>query len=96
MFVIASLVASLALLGPGIVEYARTRQITLHWSRIIVGAFGLLLVFQTLVTAVLLRILALWKYQLDYSDARFVQTEAALSSAVPPMAVALQADREPE
>ena len=96
LFVIASLAASLALLAPGIVEYASTRQITLHWSRIIVGAFGLLLVFQTLVTAVLLRILALWKYQLDYTETRFAPTKAAVPRPAPSVAVALQVDREPE
>ena len=63
IFSIGTLITSVALVWPGIVEYATTRQITLHWSRIIVGAFGMLLVSQTLVTAVLLQLVALWKYQ---------------------------------
>jgi glycosyltransferase involved in cell wall biosynthesis len=85
VFVIVSLAASLVLLAPGIIEFATTRRITLHWSRIIVGAFGLLLVFQTLVTAVLLRILALWEYQQAF-QARHEQTWAhsiLSESAVP-------------
>ena len=64
VFSVTILVTSVSLVWPGIVEYAAMRQITLHWSRIIVGAFGLFLVFQALVTAVLLKLVALWKYQM--------------------------------
>jgi hypothetical protein len=54
---------SIALAWPGIVEYVTTAHITLHWSRIIVAAFGLLVAFQALVTAVLLRVVTLWMTQ---------------------------------
>jgi hypothetical protein len=64
VFSVATLIASVSLVWPGIVEYAAMRQITLHWSRIIVGAFGLFGVSQALVTAVLLQLVALWKYQI--------------------------------
>jgi glycosyltransferase involved in cell wall biosynthesis len=63
IFSVGTLIASVVLVWPAIVEYATTRQVTLHWSRIIVGAFGTLLVCQTVVTAVLLQLVALWKYQ---------------------------------
>jgi glycosyltransferase involved in cell wall biosynthesis len=96
VFVCASLIASILLLAPGIVEYATTRQITLHWSRIIVGAFGLLLVFQTLVTAVLLRVLALWKYQLDFKESRTMPARPLFPAADQPAALAVPAHRGPE
>lgn len=59
-FVATVLAASVAILWPGIVEYAQTATITLHWSRLVVGAFGLLLAFQAAVTGVLMQVLALW------------------------------------
>ena len=63
VFCTATLAVSLALVWPGLVEYVFTRKVYLHWSRIMVGAFGMFLVFQTLLTAVMLRLVALWKYQ---------------------------------
>jgi glycosyltransferase involved in cell wall biosynthesis len=62
-FVIAVLAGSLALLWPGIVEFATTSHINLHWSRVIVGVFGLLLVFQALVTKVMIEVVNLWQFQ---------------------------------
>jgi glycosyltransferase involved in cell wall biosynthesis len=59
----ALLVASIALLWPGIVEYLKTAHLTLHWSRLLMGAFGLFLVFQALVTRVLMHVIDLWEYQ---------------------------------
>lgn len=64
---IALTVGAVALLWPGIVEYLRTGQLTLHWSRVIVAAFALLLAFQALVTRVLLRILHVWHEAPDAS-----------------------------
>ena len=52
--------ASIALVWPGLVEYARTGHVTLHWSRVIVAAFGLLIAFQGMLTGMLLRITTLW------------------------------------
>jgi len=51
---------SLFLVWPGLVEYARTRHVTLHWSRVIVAAFGILVATECLVTASLLKIVSLW------------------------------------
>lgn len=52
--------SSAALVWPGLVEYVTTGHVTLHWSRVLVAAFGLLVAFQTALTAVLLRIATLW------------------------------------
>jgi hypothetical protein len=53
-------VGAVALLWPGIVEYLGTGRLTMHWSRVIVAAFALLLAFQGLITRVLLRIIHIW------------------------------------
>ena len=67
-----SLVASIALIRPAIVTYVTTGRVTLHWSRIMVAAFGLLLAFQALVTLVMLRVASIW-----VETARFHEREAA-------------------
>lgn len=75
---------SLALVWPGIVEFAGSGKITLHWSRIMVSAFGLLLVFQALVTAVLLQVIGLWQYHFAQLSMRAIppgQELVAASSA---------------
>jgi len=45
---------------PGIVQYAASGTVSLHWSRVIVSAFALLVAFQTLLTSTLLRIMNYW------------------------------------
>jgi glycosyltransferase involved in cell wall biosynthesis len=57
---IALSLGAVALLWPGIVEYLGTGELTMHWSRVIVAAFALLLAFQTLMTRLLLRIIHIW------------------------------------
>lgn len=69
-FVATVLAASTAILWPGIVEYGATATITLHWSRLVVGAFGLLLAFQAVVTGVLMRALSLWQDRRKRVDSR--------------------------
>ena len=56
-----SVLVSVVLVWPGIVEYFSTRHVTLHWSRVIVAAFGILIATECVVTASLLRIVGLWK-----------------------------------
>jgi glycosyltransferase involved in cell wall biosynthesis len=87
-----TLLASVALVWPAAAEYVQTRQVTLHWSRIIVGAFGVLLVFQALVTAVLLQLVALWKYQIAEREAYAFEPGAA---ALPPTSVEARAAHGP-
>lgn len=68
---LAAILAALStgLLWPGILEYLATRQVTLHWSRFMTAVFGLLLVAQSLVAGILMRVLALWKARLGRHDA---------------------------
>jgi hypothetical protein len=56
---------SLAFLWPGIVEYATTWQITLHWSRVIAGAFTLFSALQTAIFALLVQLVAIWQQPSD-------------------------------
>lgn len=51
---------SLWLVWPGIAEYVTTGRVSLHWSRVIVAAFGLLAAFQVFLTALLMRVAGLW------------------------------------
>jgi glycosyltransferase involved in cell wall biosynthesis len=83
VFSVGTLVGSLILVWPGLIEFAGSGKITLHWSRIIVAAFGVFLVFQALVTAVLLQLVALWKYHLTQKLARGRESGRAFSA--PPL-----------
>jgi glycosyltransferase involved in cell wall biosynthesis len=51
-------------LWPGVHEYVSSGRVSLHWSRLLVGAFGLLLAAQAVITSVLLHVIALWKMEL--------------------------------
>jgi hypothetical protein len=59
----SAVLTSVVLVWPGLVEYSQSGQVTLHWSRVIVAAFGLLLAFEATVTWLLLQILKLWAVQ---------------------------------
>ena len=64
---IASIVfaaAAITLVWPGLVEYARTGHVTLHWSRAVTAVFLLQLSVFSVVNAVLQKIVALWHSQL--------------------------------
>jgi len=86
IFSIATLTASVALVWPAIVEFAATGRVTLHWSRILVAAFGLLLLCQALVTAVLLQVVALWKYQLTHLSHEGDEAQPGRASHAPALA----------
>ena len=75
--IVAATATSLALLWPGIVEFVTTGHISLHWSRLMVGTFGLLLVVHALITNVMIRILSLWQYQRAEDDRRLREQERA-------------------
>ncbi len=51
---------SIGFLWPGLLQWVTTGQVTLHWSRLLAGAFCLLSAFQTGVFAVLLKVIAIW------------------------------------
>jgi Glycosyltransferases involved in cell wall biogenesis len=59
---------STLLVWQGIVQYLTTGHVEIHWSRVVVAAFGILLASQLLVTGVLLRVLAIWKAQGEEPD----------------------------
>jgi glycosyltransferase involved in cell wall biosynthesis len=67
-FVIVVFAGSLALLWPGITELVTTARITLHWSRVMVGIFGLFLIFQAVVTKLLIQVVTLWRHQRAAGD----------------------------
>lgn len=54
---------SVAFLWPGITEYVSTGHATLHWSRLLAGAFSLSCLLQTAVFALLLKVVSVWKMQ---------------------------------
>lgn len=62
---VVAVASSLLLVWPGLREYAQTGHVTLHWSRVIVAAFGLLLALQCVITTSLRRIVRLWRQYLQ-------------------------------
>jgi hypothetical protein len=67
---------SVLFLWPGIVEYSTTGRVTLHWSRLLAGAFSLLSAFQIGVFALLLKILSVWRTQHDESEAQLTAAKS--------------------
>ena len=59
----ALLAGAIVLLWPGIIEYATTAQVSLHWSRLTVGAFGLLSFLQVGVFGLLIKVVSVWSLQ---------------------------------
>jgi glycosyltransferase involved in cell wall biosynthesis len=55
-------------LWPGMSEYAATGRVTLHWSRLLAGAFSLSCGLETAVFALLLKVLSVWKGQQTQSE----------------------------
>ena len=55
-------------LWPGMSEYATTGHVTLHWSRLLAGAFSLSCGLQTAVFALLLKVLSVWRRQQTQSE----------------------------
>ncbi len=51
------------LLWPGVVELVATGSVTLHWSRLLTGAFALFSVGHLLVFAILFKVVSIWKEQ---------------------------------
>ena len=55
-------------LWPGIIEYVATGHVTLHWSRLLAGAFSLFSGLQTAVFALLLKVLSVWRGQVTQGE----------------------------
>lgn len=66
---VSLLFLSAAFLWPGLREFATTGQVTLHWSRLLAGAFSLSCALETGVFALLLKVLSVWKSQQVSADA---------------------------
>lgn len=60
---IVAVVASVLLVWSGIVEYIVSGHVTIHWSRVVVAAFGMLMATQAVVTGLLLKVIDIWKVQ---------------------------------
>jgi hypothetical protein len=58
-------------------EYAATAHVTLHWSRLLAGAFSLSCCLQTAVFALLLKVLSVWKSQQTQSEGLAAGGESA-------------------
>jgi hypothetical protein len=56
----------LALVGPGLVEYLTTSQVTIHWSRVVVASFVGFLIVQIAVAAALTKTIAALAEQQTY------------------------------
>jgi hypothetical protein len=50
-------------LWPGIVQFSTEGAVTLHWSRLLAGAFSLFCAFQTVLFALLLKVVSVWQRQ---------------------------------
>ncbi len=75
---ILALVASLLLVWPGIVEYVSSGHVAVHWSRVVVGSFGILMAAQAIATGILLKVLEIWKTQ---GSPRAASSEGRLDKA---------------
>lgn len=67
-------------LWPGIVEFVSTGTITLHWSRLIAGAFIMFTVMQTLIFSVLMKVVSIWSFEqsvLKKNTSESISTESS-------------------
>lgn len=75
-----TLFASVALVWPGIVELVTTGHVSIHWSRVLVAAFGSLIVFIACVTAVLLQVIVIRQHQILKEEARAIPRRVAVKA----------------
>ena len=68
VILVSFLVLAGVFLWPGIIEYGATGHVTLHWSRLLAGAFSLFSGLQTAVFALLLKVLSVWRGQQTHSE----------------------------
>lgn len=79
--IVVLVVLAMAFLRPGIAEYWTTGHVTLHWSRLLAGAFSLFSAVQTLVFALLSAVLSLWQREQTTFPARNGQNANATDSS---------------
>ena len=77
------LLLTLIFLWPGITQYLSTGHVTMHWSRLLAGAFTMTCLLQASVFALLLKVVSVWKLQ-----------HSQLSSSVTPSPSPLHEQRE--
>ncbi|AGA28140.1 glycosyltransferase family 2 protein [Singulisphaera acidiphila] len=88
-----SVLGSLVLLAPGIWMFVTSGRITLHWSRIMVGAFGLMVAFQALITLVMLQVASIWVETAKFHERESLRRANENAAAgVPQAAVALASE----
>jgi hypothetical protein len=73
------LAAAVFFLWPGFVEYWETRSLTLHWSRLIGGAFSLFSALQVIVFAFLTEVVSVWLKQVEQTQ---IEKPARRQSAI--------------
>jgi glycosyltransferase involved in cell wall biosynthesis len=77
---IASLLGcALLFLWPGIVEFVETGRVSLHWSRLLAGAFALLSVVHVVLFSVLFEVVTVWRGQRIERDQTAVAVETPTS-----------------
>ena len=95
VLVLGLVTLGLFLLWPGIVEFVRTGHITLHWSRLLAGAFALFSAVQTVVFAILIESASIW-IEHRTSMTRDADPYAPAASAVAPFDVAAREQTVPD
>lgn len=69
-FITVCTAASLGVLWPGLAEYAATRHVHMHWSRLVTGTFGLVVAAQGVIAGILMRVLEIWQVQAAHKSSR--------------------------
>jgi glycosyltransferase involved in cell wall biosynthesis len=82
IFAVVTTCAALILLAPGIFTFVTTGRITLHWSRILVGGFGLLVAFQALITLVMLQVASIWIETAKFHEFESLRRVSRLGNAL--------------
>jgi hypothetical protein len=77
---LVALAAGLLLVWPGLVQYAETGAVTIHWSRPVAAVFLLQVALVSLVHGVLRTVLGLWKGELAHAST--IDRDAPAAEAV--------------
>jgi magnesium-transporting ATPase (P-type) len=69
VLLVVLLALAAAFLWPGFRELGATGHVTMHWSRLLAGAFSLSVALQTAVFGLLLKVLSVWRSQQAHFEA---------------------------
>jgi glycosyltransferase involved in cell wall biosynthesis len=78
VLVVALMGLAVGFLGPGMQEYLATGHISLHWSRLLAGAFALFSALQTTIFALLMQVVSIWQEQRAEQLGRVAEDSIAL------------------